>query len=220
MDHPFDFFVNYDSAATSQQFQSQFRAAFPPSEASRIAKALETATEAHRGQLRSDGSPYIVHPVRTALLAMRYDSPCTPEMVIACLLHDTLEDTQLTATEVTHEFGSVVTEYVVAVTRYRPVAETPEQRFESKVVNWRKIFASCREVRSIKTFDYCDNAISWSFIEPHRPGYKKIPRWLKEAEELYLPLARITNPEAARLIEKAIASSLSAGHKIGDRFGP
>jgi len=216
----FDFQVNHGLVATKTEFQSQCRSAFSATDAARIAKGLEIATKAHLRQLRSDGGPYIVHPIRTALLAMRYDSLCTPELVIACLLHDTLEDTELTESEVAQEFGLVVTEYVVSVTRYRPAAETPQQRFESKSANWQKIINSCREVRSIKTFDYCDNMITWKFIKPEMPGYKKIPRWLREAQELYLPLARITNPEAVRLIEHEIEGYFSAGHEMGDRLGP
>lgn len=98
--------------------------------------------------------------------------------------------------------------------------ETPKQRFESKLAHWRRILGSCREVRSIKTFDYCDNMITWKFVKPEMLGYKKIPRWLREAQELYLPLARITNPEAVRLIENEIKGYLSAGHQIGDHLGP
>lgn len=220
MDRWFDFQVNHDVATTNKEFESQVHSSFAPSEANRIARGLEVATKAHLAQLRSDGGPYIVHPIRTALLAMRYDSLCTPELVIACLLHDTLEDTELTEREVAQEFGPVVTEYVVSVTRYRPADETPQQRFESKSANWQKIMNSRREVRSIKTFDYCDNMITWKFIKPDMSGYKKIPRWLREAQELYLPLARKTNPEAVRLIEQEIEGYLSAGHKMGDRLGP
>ena len=220
MDPAFSFQVNHDSATTSKEFQSRVHLVFPPSEVSRVAKALDIAKEAHCRQLRSDGGPYIVHPMRTALLALRYDSLCTPDVTIACLLHDTLEDTELTETEVLHEFGEVVTEFVVAVTRYRPPTETAQERFESKIANWKKICVARREVRSIKTFDYCDNVITWKFIKPDMPGYKKIPRWLREARELYLPLARTTNPEAAHIIENEVEGYLAAGHKIGDWFGP
>jgi (p)ppGpp synthase/HD superfamily hydrolase len=220
LDRSFDFQLNHDLTATNQEFESQIHSAFAASQAARIAKGLETATEAHLAQRRSDGGPYIVHPIRTALLAMRYDSLCTPELVIACLLHDTLEDTELTEKDVAQEFGPVVTEYVVGVTRYRPADETPQQRFESKSANWQRIMNSCREVRSIKAFDYCDNMITWKFIGADKPGYKKIPRWLREAQDLYLPLARITNPHAVRLLEQEIEGYLSAGHKMGDRLGP
>jgi guanosine-3',5'-bis(diphosphate) 3'-pyrophosphohydrolase len=216
----FDFQVNHDLAATNQEFEAQVHNTFPASAANRITKGLEIATNAHLGQLRSDGGPYIVHPIRTALLAIRYDSLRTPELVIACLLHDTLEDTKLTERAVAEEFGPVVTKYVVSVTRYRPADETAQQRFESKSANWQRIMNSGPEVRSIKTFDYCDNMITWKFIKPDMPGYKKIPRWLKEAQDLYLPLARITNPEAVRLLEREIEGYLSAGHKMGDRLGP
>ena len=61
-----------------------------------------------------------------------------------------------------------------------------QQRFESKTANWRKIFGSCREVRAIKIFDYCDNVITWKFIKPDLPGYKKIPRRLSERNLLNL----------------------------------
>ena len=48
------------------------------------------------------------------------------------------------------------------------------------------------------------------------PAYKKIPRWLKEARELYLPLAEITNGEAALLIADEIEKYRSVGHNVDD----
>lgn len=96
LDRPFDFQMNYDWATISTEFHAQFQIAFPASKARQITKGLEIARKAHLGQVRSDGGPYIVHPVRSALLAMRYDSLCTAEIVIAGMLRDTLEDTELT----------------------------------------------------------------------------------------------------------------------------
>jgi GTP pyrophosphokinase len=189
---------------------------FSAGDARRIEKGLTTAERVHRGQVRGDGSPYIVHPVRTALLALQYESGCAADIVIACLLHDALEDTSLREADVATEFGDVVARYVVAVTRYRAAGETPHERYAGKIAKWRQIMKADQEVRVIKTFDYCDNVISWKFIRPEMPAYKKIPRWLREAQEMYLPLARITNEHAARLMQSEVEYYLAIGHEFGD----
>lgn len=214
----FDFQVNHDLVTTMEALRS--RCATPPfaADATRIDRAMRMAEDAHRGQLRGDGSPYIVHPIRTALLAIRYEDSCSSSLVIACLLHDTLEDTALVGNDIAEAFGTLVASYVLAVTRYRPRNETPEEKFQAKRKKWEELLKADRQVRLIKTFDYCDNVISWKFIRPGMPAFKKIPRWLREARELYLPLARITNEEAAGLIDGEIGGYLHQGFRIGTRL--
>ncbi|HXW56437.1 MAG TPA: HD domain-containing protein [Candidatus Cybelea sp.] len=176
---------------------------------------MAAAERAHASQHRGDGSPYAIHPFRVALLALDYEPSCTKECLVACLLHDVLEDTELTQEAVSRQFGSAVADLVAAVTRYRPRNETPAQRRDSKLAKWRETMGASRDVRVVKTFDNCDNLISCKFIAPDKPAFDKIPRWLMEAQLLYLPLAERTNAEAARLIEQELQLYLAAGHEIG-----
>src|SRR6266403_537557 len=84
-------------------------------EKERILLALEFATAAHSGQKRRSGDPYITHPVAVAeyLMELRVD----PDTVIAALLHDTIEDTDVTPAEIASNFGPEVARLVEGVTK-------------------------------------------------------------------------------------------------------
>jgi (p)ppGpp synthase/HD superfamily hydrolase len=82
----------------------------------RIERAIALALRAHEAQVRKgDGQlPYVVHPVTVALILSRYSGH--EDTIIAGLLHDTLEDTLVTAEEIDHEFGPKVRDMVLDVT--------------------------------------------------------------------------------------------------------
>jgi len=213
-----NFQENQDFITAADALRKRAREMFPVSDAARIERGLAVAERAHGSQLRGDGTRYIVHPIRTALLTLHYELECTADVIIACLLHDALEDTNLHEADVATDFGEVVARYVIAVTRYRAAQEAPAERHTGKIAKWKDTMKADRQVRIIKTFDYCDNVISWKFIKPEMPAYKKIPRWLHEAIEMYLPLARITNDNASRLIQSEIEYYLSIGHEFGNEL--
>jgi (p)ppGpp synthase/HD superfamily hydrolase len=76
-----------------------------------VEKAIELAVQAHAGQKRKGSEqPYIVHPLTVAMLLMKYGYP--EPLVIAGLLHDTLEDTGLSEEEIRRVFGDAVAELV------------------------------------------------------------------------------------------------------------
>lgn len=80
-----------------------------------ILHALETAIALHKNQLRKDGvTPYIVHPVATALILAR--AGADDNEIAAGLLHDTIEDTSYTSEALLHDFGPRVHELVLACT--------------------------------------------------------------------------------------------------------
>lgn len=210
-----DFHVNFDLATGIEALRQRVFRRFKPDEANWIESGTNVGGLAHAGQCRGDGSPYFLHPVRVALLILEYEQHCSWDVVVASLLHDALEDTNLKVRAVSEEFGTKVADYVMAVTRFRPADETWEQRRDGKIAKWHQIMNASREVRVIKTFDYCDNTISWRFITADKPAFRKISRWLFEAKTLYLPLAEETNVDAARLIENELQYYTSIGHKIG-----
>lgn len=84
--------------------------------ARQIVEALAFAARAHAGQKRDDmGDPYINHLAEVALSSSRHE-PFDPVLVTAALLHDTIEDTPVTADDLRRRFGDVVTEVVLEVT--------------------------------------------------------------------------------------------------------
>ena len=80
-----------------------------------IEKALALALRAHEGQMRKDApTPYLVHPVRVAILLARYGFP--DEVVAAGLVHDVVEDTDVSLEEIRQELGEQVAALVAPVT--------------------------------------------------------------------------------------------------------
>jgi len=78
---------------------------------------LEFATERHKGQMRTDGSPYITHPIRVSEIVAKY-KPSTNKNILkaGALLHDVLEDTYTSYRELKDKFGLVVASLVMEVT--------------------------------------------------------------------------------------------------------
>jgi guanosine-3',5'-bis(diphosphate) 3'-pyrophosphohydrolase len=87
----------------------------PEAQVHRILRAFQVGARAHAGQERKSGEPYITHPVAVAgiLAEMGLDA----ETIIAAILHDTLEDTELSREDIAGEFGDVVAELVDGVTK-------------------------------------------------------------------------------------------------------
>ncbi len=76
-----------------------------------IHKAIEFATKAHKNQVRKGtDTPYIVHPFEVAIILT--ENGCDEKVIIAGLLHDTIEDTDVTIEDIEHDFGSEIAELV------------------------------------------------------------------------------------------------------------
>ena len=89
----------------------------PESQLETLREAFLVAKEAHEGQTRSSGEPYIIHPVAVAriLAEMHLDN----ETLMAALLHDVIEDTEVTKEELAAQFGETVAELVDGVSKLR-----------------------------------------------------------------------------------------------------
>ena len=86
----------------------------PADQVERIRQAAEFGAEAHRGQKRKTGEPYIAHPVAAAeiLAELRVDA----DTIVAAILHDVIEDTPIAKEELAARFGAPVAELVDGVT--------------------------------------------------------------------------------------------------------
>lgn len=148
-----------------------------------IREAFEFANEAHALQLRESGEPYIIHPVEVAciLADLEFDQPT----IIAALLHDTIEDTKYTFTDIQQKFGDEIASLVEGVTKLDKIAYS--SREEEQAENLRKMFlAMARDIRvvMIKLADRIHNMRTLSAREPS----KQIEQ-AKETIEIYAPLA-------------------------------
>jgi len=114
---------------------------FTEEEAKVIDKAYNFAKEAHDGQLRYSGQPYIIHPVAVATilvdLCMDYQS------VVAALLHDTVEDTDVSLENVKNEYGADIAKLVDGVTKLGKIPLSTKE--EEQAENIRKMLLAMSE---------------------------------------------------------------------------
>ena len=158
-------------------------ARYEPAEADRIRAAAELAAEAHEGQLRASGEPYIIHPINVArtLIETQMDA----EAVCAGLLHDAIEDTGVDEGELRERFGAVVAELVQGVTKISKLRG--QSRTVQKAETIRKILlAMARDVRVI-IIKLADKLHNMRTLEFHLPERRK--RIAEECLEIYCPLA-------------------------------
>src|SRR5438309_5581023 len=88
----------------------------------RIRRAYEVAQLAHTGQTRDEGSPYIVHPVRVALSLVDELTLFSPALICSALLHDVIEDSDVTRDDIARMFGEEITEIVWLLTKLEEVS--------------------------------------------------------------------------------------------------
>ncbi|MCA9645870.1 MAG: HD domain-containing protein, partial [Myxococcales bacterium] len=119
-DHPSDVPGDYETGsalalAAYGKLEDELAAYLDEDQVDRIHRAFEVGDEAHVGQTRKSGEPYITHPlaVATILAEMRLDE----ETICAAILHDVLEDTEVGRATIAGEFGETVADLVDGVTK-------------------------------------------------------------------------------------------------------
>ncbi len=170
----------------------------------RLHEAVALATLAHRGQWRDNGSPYILHPIRSALILAEELKVGDADLCIAAILHDVIEDSTVTTlAEIKKLFGSRVARLVKNNTRPRQENETEAHKRVAKPRKLRATMRADRETRLVKCADILDNMRDWQSIPVEHSSRKKFPRWFDEAKRFYLPLAQKTDPYIAAEMRKA-----------------
>lgn len=144
--------------------------------------AYDFAEQAHAGQKRVSGEPYIVHPLTTAfiLALLRIDA----NIIIAALLHDVPEDTNITLEDIEKKFGTDVADMVRGITKLSRLKYRGVERY---IENLRKMFISMAEdirVMIIKFADRIHNLKTLSSLPP-----EKQKRIALESMEIYAPIA-------------------------------
>ncbi len=148
-----------------------------------IKKAYEFAKDKHKDQLRRSGEPYIIHPIQVAYilstLGLDHSTIC------AALLHDVIEDTDVTLEDIAKEFSPEIAEMVDGVTKLSKLNYTSEQ--EQQVENYRKMFlAMGKDIRVIliKLADRLHNMRTLKYLTRDRQIANA-----RETMDLYAPLA-------------------------------
>src|SRR5690554_1177578 len=149
----------------------------------RLAEAFVLARDAHEGMRRRSGEPYIVHPVAvTALLAeMNMDA----DALIAGLLHDTVEDTEVTFEEIEEKFGKPVRRIVEGETKISKLAVRVYEDEQSENLR-QMLLAMVNDVRIILV-KLADRLHNMRTLE-HMPPPKQL-RISEETLEIFAPLA-------------------------------
>jgi len=190
-----------------------------------VKKAYDYSLKHHEGQTRASGEPYLVHPLEVALVLaeMKMD----PVAIAAGLLHDSVEDTSVTITDIRHEFGEQVAHIVEGVTKISKIdfATREEQQAE----NLRKMMlAMVDDIRVvlIKLADRLHNMRTLEHLPPDRQH-----KIAEETLEIYAPIAhrlgmgkirgeledlgfRFLDPVGYEQVEK----SVNARRKQGEAF--
>jgi GTP diphosphokinase / guanosine-3',5'-bis(diphosphate) 3'-diphosphatase len=160
-----------------------YRAVHPRANTSLITRAYEVAAEAHRNQVRKSGEPYINHPLAVAKIVA--DLGLDDVTIAAALLHDGVEDTQLTLEEVGAEFGAEVAAIVDGVTKLERVQF--DSREAQQAATMRKMLvAMAKDVRVliIKLSDRLHNMATVAALPE-----SKQERIARETIDIYAPLA-------------------------------
>lgn len=157
------------------------RSNHPKADTDVVQRAFAIAADKHKDQRRKSGDPFITHPVAVATILADIGMP--PPVLAAALLHDTVEDTDYTLTELTEEFGEEIAVLVNGVTKLDNVVYGDAAQAETV----RKMIVSmARDVRVlvIKLADRLHNARTWRYVSE-----KSAQKKARETLEIYAPLA-------------------------------
>lgn len=146
-------------------------------------KAYELAQQAHAEQKRATGEPYIVHPIAVAeiLTELRVDK----ETLCAALLHDTVEDTEVTLEELQETFGRSVADLVDGVTKLGKI--TYRSKEEMQAENFRKMFLAMAKDIRVVMIKLADRLHNMRTMKHKSPESQKIKA--QETLDIYAPLA-------------------------------
>ena len=166
-----------------QALENKIKAYNPSLDTQRLFDAFSFADEAHTGQLRKSGEPYIIHPLAVAEIVAELE--LDTDSIIAALLHDVIEDTGATHEDIAKRFGEPVAQLVEGVTKLTKMQYTTKE--EEQMENLRKMFmAMAKDIRVI-LIKICDRLHNMRTME-YQSAKKQREKAL-ETMEIYAPIA-------------------------------
>ena len=177
------------------ELKKEIKKYHPSDDTSLVDKAYRVAYDAHKGQARKSGEPYIIHPLCVAIILAELE--LDKETIAAGLLHDVLEDTIMTMDEMRAEFGDDVAHLVDGVTKLKHLHLTDStkdpkdknaDRLEMQAENLRKMFlAMAKDIRVIliKLADRLHNMRTLKYQS--KEAQQRIAR---ETQDIYCPIAQ------------------------------
>ncbi len=176
------------------------------SESLQLLKALSFAADKHRFQRRKDSTetPYINHPIRVALTLAETGGETNLELLIAAVLHDTIEDTETTPAELEEQFGKTVLDLVLEVTDDKNLTKEERKNRQVQHAPHKSLFA--------KKLKLADKICNVHDILHHPPGNWSVERklnYLTWSENVMLGL-KDANP----LLENELAQLIQQGREL------
>ncbi|HYJ23505.1 MAG TPA: bifunctional (p)ppGpp synthetase/guanosine-3',5'-bis(diphosphate) 3'-pyrophosphohydrolase, partial [Acidimicrobiia bacterium] len=171
------------SQATFEDVAEVFLAHHPDGDVDLLRRAYEVAAEAHAGQVRKTGDPYITHPLAVAHMLAGYG--LDEQTLAAALLHDTVEDTNLTLSDLSMQFGDEIGRLIDGVTKLDRVRYSNREQAQAATIR-KMVVAMAQDVRVliIKLFDRLHNLRT-----VHALREEKQRRVAQETLDVYAPLA-------------------------------
>lgn len=170
-------------SATIEQIEAQVREYNPTADLTGLDEAYAFAVQAHEGQSRKSGEPFVMHPIEVCLILAELHLDTATLM--AALLHDVVEDSSYELSEIAERFGVEVAELVDGVTKLGKIEF--ETLSEAQSQNMRKmLIAMAKDIRVIliKLADRLHNMRTLSALPEERRREKAV-----ETMEIYAPLA-------------------------------
>ena len=226
---PLDMHPPVDLAEDLDHFLAQLASYLKPEDVDQVAAAYHFSANAHRGQFRTSGDPYISHPLAVAetLAHWRLD----PQALTAALLHDVMEDTAITKAQIAQDFGKVTAELVDGVSKLDRIEHQSYE--EAQAENFRKmLLAMAQDVRVIliKLADRLHNMRTLDAVRP-----EKRRRVARETLDIYAPIAnrlglnmlyrelqelafRNINPMRYRVLAKAVRAARGNRREVVEKI--
>ena len=154
-----------------------------PTDVELVERAFEFSESAHRGQFRKSGEPYITHPLAVASILSQWRIDA--QGLAAALLHDVMEDTSVTKTEIESTFGRPVAEMVDGVSKLDQIEFNSQE--EAQAESFRKmLLAMARDVRVI-LIKLADRLHNMRTLDAMKPAHRS--RIARETVDIYAPIA-------------------------------
>jgi guanosine-3',5'-bis(diphosphate) 3'-pyrophosphohydrolase len=155
----------------------------PPPDVALVERAFAFSEHAHQGQFRRSGEPYITHPLAVASILSQWR--LNAQGLAAALLHDVMEDTSVTKSEIEHSFGKPVADMVDGVSKLDQIEF--QSREELQAESFRKmLLAMAQDVRVI-LIKLADRLHNMRTLDAMTTGHRE--RIARETLEIYAPIA-------------------------------
>jgi GTP pyrophosphokinase len=155
----------------------------PGTDVALVSRAFEFSETAHRGQFRKSGEPYITHPLAVASILSQWRLDA--QGLAAALLHDVMEDTSVTKSELESTFGKPVADMVDGVSKLDQIEFTSREEVQAE--SFRKmLLAMARDVRVI-LIKLADRLHNMRTLDAMAPAHRK--RIARETLDIYAPIA-------------------------------